>query len=169
MRFARLPIARPAFAHVTCTARGWSQDVARLPALRHPRIAPGTGSVLAVMEFLRLAGHCAQGLSPNNSKILFARACKARTLCANRIIRHFMLADQIAVGEHARKRREAPACMRCRGLTGSEHATDLLIPQRVRAPPDRHLINSPLRDTRSPGLAETLGVASEVACCSGGE
>jgi len=39
--------------------------------------------------------------------------------------------------------REAPACMRCRGLTGSRRATDLPIPQLIRAPPDRHLANSP--------------------------
>ena len=47
------------------------------------------------------------------------------------------------LGVAARKRREAPACMRCRGLTGSEQTTDLLIPQPVRTPPDRHLVNSP--------------------------
>jgi hypothetical protein len=49
-----------------------------------------------------------------------------------------------AVGLHViANSREAPACMRCRGLTGSRRATDLPIPRLIRALPDRHLANSP--------------------------
>jgi len=84
-----------------------------------------------------------------------------------------MLADQIVAREQnqadgqvisarpripARKRREAPACMRCRGLTGSQQATDLPIPQRIRALPDRHLVNSPYAIPGPPASRKLSGL-----------
>ena len=66
------PAGCPAdFAHITCTARGWAQR--RRAASRPAPLSDcsGTGTVLAVNEFLRPPRHRAQGLSPNNSMILF--------------------------------------------------------------------------------------------------
>jgi hypothetical protein len=48
--------------------------------------------------------------------------------------------------------------MRCRGLTGSQHATDLPIPRLAEAPPDRHLANSPYAIPGSPASRKLSGL-----------
>jgi hypothetical protein len=92
---------------------------------------------------------------------------------ANWTVRDFMLAHELAAGTQyeARPRislpagwcllvngRDAPACMRCRGLTGSRHATDLPIPRLIPALPDRHLADSPFAISGPPASRRPSGL-----------
>jgi hypothetical protein len=54
--------------------------------------------------------------------------------------------------------REAPACMRCRGLTGPQHAINLPIPRLIQALPDRHLANSPPAISGPPASRKLSGL-----------
>jgi hypothetical protein len=126
-----------------------------------------------VNEFLRLSGHRAQGLSPNNSMILFhvrshgrdtLRQPDYQALYVGRSDCHWRAEsggrpDHLSAGTRAcRKRREAPACMRCRGLTGCRQAADLPIPQRARTLPDHHLIDSPYAIPGPPASRKLSGL-----------
>jgi hypothetical protein len=168
VRFDRLPVARPTLTHVTRTARGWPQ---RRSAAGRSAPSPdysGSGTCLAVNEVLRPPAHRAQELSRTIPRFFFSRP---DTLPPTGLSGIFMSAGDLVVSQQDGPRRvslaaglypladsrEAPACMRCRGLTGPQHAINLPIPRLIQALPDRHLANSPPAISGPPASRNSRG------------